>query len=55
MCDILCHLNSRSLSIQIVADPQTEQCRYNAPTIDEIAVLIVRNDQDVNSGGDIIL
>ena len=53
--NVLHRLNSGSLAIQIVADPQTDQHQYNAPTVNEIAVLIVRNEQDVNGGRDIIL
>ncbi len=49
-CDILHRINSGNLAIHIVADPLTDQRRYNIPTVDEIAVVIVGNDQDVNTG-----
>jgi hypothetical protein len=54
-CDILRRLDSGTLAIHIVDNPDSDQCRYNAPTVYEIAAIIVGNDQDVNDGRDIIL
>jgi hypothetical protein len=44
-----------SLAVHIVADPEKDHRRYNTPTVDEIAVVIVGNDQQSNDGRDIIL
>ena len=41
-------VDSGTLAIRIVADPETDLCRYNTPTVDEIAVLIVGDNQDPN-------
>ena len=44
-----------NLTIRIVTDPEKDQHRYNPPTINEIAVVIVGNDQQVTDSCDIIL
>jgi hypothetical protein len=41
--------------MSIIAVPETDHRRYNTPTIDEIALLIVGNDQNLNDGRDIFL
>jgi hypothetical protein len=48
--DILRQQRFGNLAIHIVADPKKDQRRYNAPTVDEIAVVIIGNDQQVNNG-----
>ena len=53
--DVLHQQHCGTLAIRIVNNPEADQRRYNAPTVDEIAVLIVGNDQDANDGRDIIL
>jgi hypothetical protein len=53
--EVLRHIHLGNLVIHIIADPEKDHRRYNAPTVDEIAVLIVGNEQDVGDGRDIIL
>jgi hypothetical protein len=53
--EVLRQVHLGNLAIRIIADPKKDHWRYNAPTVDEIAVLIVSNEQDVGDGRDIIL
>jgi hypothetical protein len=53
--DVLRRETVGSLAIRIINNPETDQRRYNAPTVDELAVLVIGNDQDVTEGRDIIL
>ena len=41
--EIIWNTPSTDLTIRIVADPSTDLCRYNAPTVDEVAVIIPGN------------
>ena len=54
-CNILHQQPFGNLAIWIVTDPEKDHHRYNLPTVDKIAVIIVGNNQQVNDGHDIIL
>jgi hypothetical protein len=53
--DILQRTPTRDLGIHILADPSTDLRRYNAPTIDEIAVILPGNQDQAMNPHDIIL
>ena len=53
--DVLCQIVTGNLAIRIVADPNADSHRYNTPSVDEVAVVVVGNDQQPNDGRDILL
>jgi hypothetical protein len=45
--EILCKNPSYDLAIRFIADPSSDPCRYNPPTVDEIAAIIPRDDMEI--------
>jgi Helitron helicase-like domain at N-terminus len=53
--EVLERTPARELGIRILADPSTDLRRYNAPTVDEIAVILPGNQDRAMNPRDIIL